>query len=372
MLTKLKLKDFQSHKDTEFNFDMGLNVITAPSGTGKTALFRALYYLFKNKPTNVKFQRRPDAKSFTIEAELDGHTYIRKKGEKVNEYSLDNKKWEDIGTTIPQEVLDTSNIKPIEFNEDTIFDVQFSRQFDPHFLLFESGSTKSKFLNRLSGSYIVDLAIKNVASDIGTQNKLKTEIENKKNESIKQRNYYAEILQPFSTVLDKIKEKYHIIKVSAERLSKLKELFNDLKYCREKIDSLNKQQAFFKKVNLEGFDFKINRLNNLYNLNNDYQNTQKRLKNAQDLIFSIDRLPILSLEQKIQKYANLVNLKAEYDNYHSKINDLAEKTIKVDTEINNLLNSYSSELEKQKICPTCGRTITKSCIDKILKGITNG
>ena len=372
MLTKLKLKDFQSHKNTEFNFGPGLNVIVAASGFGKTATFRALYYLFKNKPTNVKFQRRPDAKSFTIEAELDGHTYIRKKGEKVNEYSLDNKKWEDIGTTIPQEVLDTSNIQPIAFNEDTVFDVQFSRQFDPHFLLFESGSTKSKFLNRLSGSYIVDLAIKNIANETGNQNKAKTELENKKTESIKQRNYYAEILQPFSNVLTKIKEKYHIVKMSKERLDKLKEVFNDLKYCREKLALYNRQQAFFKKVNLEGFDFRINRLNNLYSLYNDYQNTQKRLKNAQDLIFSIDRLPILSLEQKVLKYANLLNLKAEYNDCQKKINEINQKTIRVDTEINNLLDSYSSELEKQKICPTCGRTITKSCIDKILKEITNG
>ena len=369
MLTKLKLKDFQSHKDTQFDFDEGLNVITAHSGAGKTATFRALYYLFKNKPTNVKFQRRPDAKSFTIEAELDNHTYIRKKGEKVNEYILDSKKWEDIGTTIPQEVLDTSNIKPIEFNEETTFDVQFSRQFDPHFLLFESGSTKSKFLNRLSGSYIVDLAIKDIHTNINTQTKLKADLEAKKDESIKQRNYYAEIMQPFSTVLDKIKEKYHLIKTSAERLNKLKSIFEDLKYCREKLSFFNKQQAFFKKVNLEGFDFRITRLANLYKLREDCQNTNKSLEFARKTIFDIDRLPLHSLEQKIARYANLIDLRSNYNTYTSQITEINKKLNLFDKEVDNLVKSYEQELEAQKICPTCGREITKSCIDKIKKSL---
>lgn len=38
----LKLKNFQSHKDTYMEFADGLNVIVAPNNTGKSVLFKAL------------------------------------------------------------------------------------------------------------------------------------------------------------------------------------------------------------------------------------------------------------------------------------------------------------------------------------------
>lgn len=367
MLTKLKLKDFQSHKNTEFNFGEGLNVICGSSGFGKTAVFRSLFYLFKNKPTNVKFQRRPDAKSFSIEAELDGHTYKRTKGEKVNSYELDNKKWEDIGTNIPKEVIDLANIKPIQFNEDTSFDVQFSKQFDPHFLLFESGAVKAKFLNRLSGSYIVDLAIKNVATDISTNTKTKEEMDQTKAELTQQINYYKEIITPFSTVLDKIKGKYTLLKDSNDRLEKLKGVFKDLTYCREKIQEYRKQEAFFSKVNLEGFDFRFNRLSNLYDLRASYQNISNRLKFAQKSISSVDGLQLPILEQKTARYANLVALKQEYDNAAANVKYIRQQIDNLDKEIQNNIGAYIDGLKEQNICPTCGRTITKACIDKITK-----
>lgn len=369
MLTKLKLKDFQSHKNTEFTFGAGLNVITAPSGTGKTAMFRALYYLFKNKPNNVKFQRRPDAKSFTIEAELDGHIFKRVKGDGVNSYQLDNKKWEDIGINIPQEAIEVANIKPIQFNEETSFDVHFSKQFDPHFLLFESGSNKSKFLNRISGSYIVDLAIKNVLSDINENNKQKEELQLKKGELQNQITYYSDIIQPFSVVLDKIKDKFNILKVSKERLDKLKSVYNDLLYCRKNIEKYRKQQSFFDKVNLEGFDFRFDRLSKLYNLNSEYKNTQQWLKYAQGSILGIERLQLPVLEGKIARYSNLVELKGGYNTTCQQIQSIQAQIDTLDKTIKETVDSYAKELEAQKICPTCGRNITKTCIDKIIKDI---
>lgn len=368
-IEKTEIKDtYDMMCDTFHNFVAnGLLV----HNSGKTATFRALYYLFKNKPTNVKFQRRPDAKSFTIEAELDGHTYKRTKGEKVNSYELDNKKWEDIGTNIPQEVIDLANIKPIQFNEDTSFDVQFSKQFDPHFLLFESDAVKAKFLNRLSGSYIVDLAIKNVATDISTNTKTKEEMDQAKTELTQQINYYKEILTPFSTVLGKIKEKYALLKDSNDRLGKLKSIFKDLSYCREKIQECKKQEAFFSKVNLEGFDFRFNRLSSLYDLRTNYQNVNNRLKFAQKSISSIDGLQLPTLEQKTARYANLVALKQEYSSAITNINYIKEQIDNLDKEIQNNIGAYIDGLKEQNICPTCGRTITKACIDKIAKELRN-
>jgi exonuclease SbcC len=47
-IQKLKIKNFQSHHDTEIEFGPGINVITGTSDAGKTSILRAIMFVLYN------------------------------------------------------------------------------------------------------------------------------------------------------------------------------------------------------------------------------------------------------------------------------------------------------------------------------------
>ena len=45
-LVYIEIVNFQSHANTKLNFDEGVNVIIGPSDSGKTAVIRAMKWIF--------------------------------------------------------------------------------------------------------------------------------------------------------------------------------------------------------------------------------------------------------------------------------------------------------------------------------------
>jgi exonuclease SbcC len=56
-IKKLSLRNFQSHRETDLEFSPGLNIIVGPSDQGKSAIIRALRWLFYNEPRGTGFIR---------------------------------------------------------------------------------------------------------------------------------------------------------------------------------------------------------------------------------------------------------------------------------------------------------------------------
>ena len=50
MITKIEIKNFQSHKNTVLEFDKGVNVICGESDNGKSAVIRAIRWVVENYP----------------------------------------------------------------------------------------------------------------------------------------------------------------------------------------------------------------------------------------------------------------------------------------------------------------------------------
>ena len=55
MLKKLTINNFQSWKKTTIKWHKGVNVIIGKSDKGKSALFRSMYFLIKNRPLGDGF-----------------------------------------------------------------------------------------------------------------------------------------------------------------------------------------------------------------------------------------------------------------------------------------------------------------------------
>ena len=51
MLTQIKIKNFLSHKNAIIDLHEGVNALIGETGAGKSAIFKALDWLFQNKPS---------------------------------------------------------------------------------------------------------------------------------------------------------------------------------------------------------------------------------------------------------------------------------------------------------------------------------
>ena len=50
MIHSIKIQNIQSHKDTQLEFNPGINAIVGSSNNGKSAILRALYWVVYNRP----------------------------------------------------------------------------------------------------------------------------------------------------------------------------------------------------------------------------------------------------------------------------------------------------------------------------------
>lgn len=176
MLVRAVIENFQSHKKTVLEFHPGINIITGPSDSGKSAIRRALEWNFTNRPVGTKFvsdwNKDPDDdKGSPIEPtsvllEFDDASIERtRKGTKPddNQYKISGLNLGAIGKDAlpPPEVLKAWNI-----NESN-----FSGQHDPPFLLSIPAGQVAEYLNRSVRLELIDEALTRADVDKRALNK---------------------------------------------------------------------------------------------------------------------------------------------------------------------------------------------------------
>lgn len=408
MLESIHLKDFQSHVDTTIELDPLFNIICGASGTGKSAIIRALKYLaFNNAGTGEV--RCPDAKSYVIDVKVNKHTITREKGESVNSYTVDGNTFIDVNRDVPPSVANALNIKQVPL--DTTFDlvIQFADQMDAPFMLSEKDSIKMKFLNILSGTNAVDLAAKEATQLVKENTKISKETtERLKVLQEQKKQLEAELLKVknINKYLKKKTEELTELKAQVEPLNKLQDqanyLFNayskirlmsqicaqlDLNKLGAEIDRLiNLTKLFAKKTDfnsryikvrefsrtlndltVDGIDYKIDKLISLKTVSNDVSDLKAKyfaLKEIHTLLGSVDISKIEDMLNKLEGADALANryisIKQELSAVGVMKNDLAAK---LDTEV----VTYKNLLMQEQVCPLCGNALTKNCVDEALK-----
>jgi exonuclease SbcC len=159
MLKKIRLKNFQSHKDTELVLDEKITAITGTSDAGKSSILRAIKFLATNRPRGTAFISHNKTKT-EVQLEFDGTTISRKRGKSINNYELGNQSFNVVKSDVPDEVTQFLN-----FAETTI-----QSQHDKYFLLQNTAGEVAKKLNKVANLDIIDHVMREVNSDI-TENK---------------------------------------------------------------------------------------------------------------------------------------------------------------------------------------------------------
>lgn len=168
-IKSLELRDFQTHKRTKIDFSPHFNVIIGATRSGKSSVVRALDFLLYNNW--YEDYQRFGSKYTEIKAVLSNNTTVtRTKSKKINKILLTSNKtkpqrFEAFGTHLPTEVMKTLGVFPIEIDAKEPILANIANQDDPLFLLYSTGTERTKVLSRLSGLHWIDFALKDLNKD---------------------------------------------------------------------------------------------------------------------------------------------------------------------------------------------------------------
>jgi len=215
-LKELKVADFQTHSSTSIEFSPYFNVIVGSTRSGKSSIVRALDFLLYNNW--YEDYQRFDSKYTEITAKLSsGKIIIRQKSLKVNKILLtdgkETQRFEAFGTTLPPEITSALGVMPIDIGvKDPLF-ANIANQDDPLFLLYTSGTDRTRVLSKLSGLHWIDYALRDLSKDRRTKS---SEVQFLQENNIQ----LLDKLKAFKN----IKDLRETVAYEQERLSKLKKV----------------------------------------------------------------------------------------------------------------------------------------------------
>lgn len=298
-LKKLTIENFQSHRYSEIEFsENGFNVIIGETDSGKTAIFRALYYLFFNKYQGDWFISTGET-GCCITAELsDGSIISRIKTPSKNQYiSIINGEkeiYEGFRNKIPEEIVKLHGLQYLYLDETVKISLNISEQLDSHAILNLTPGYKAKLLGVLSGVEEVD-----------------------------------EALRINGTYITKKDASIQSCKSDISRLENDLSQYENLSDIKEKIDNID--------VKLNKLKHLQTKINNIYKIKYNFEENEKEIVITKHKLEKLKILPKLKfncsvLENKSYRVTSLSKLSSQFTNINnsmSKCTLILDKTNKL-------------------------------------------
>lgn len=349
MIKELKIKNIQSHKNTNIELSTGLNVFIGETDGGKSAILRALRYLFYNKPDGDSLiSNWSDSCSITCITE-EGVEYERSRSKNTNKYRKDKQVFEAFKRDIPEEIQIGLNITEINLQQ----------QFDSHFLLSETSGKIALHFNKIAGLDIIDKSRSQITTELKSVNKrvqfekleikkyknklkqlpdlkkLKAGIEELENLENTKQNLISEI-NGIRLLVQKIKKVQHNKQIAGEEILPEKEIniILDLYTQQEKINNIT------------------SKLNNIVTTLRKNNKKKIQIKQTIQIEKRIDIILSMYIKQK-ELYGNWFVLQNLYKNIRTTKKELKTK--------GHLLKILEKDYNKNlpKICPLCEQKIIK-------------
>lgn len=149
MIESLKMAGFQPHKDKVVIFDLLATSFVGPNDAGKSAILRALGFVFLNDPSAAKEVVNWDLTKAIVTLKVDGKKVKRVRGKRDNYYALNGRKFKDLRSGPPKLIQDILRVG----------DVNFQGQFDRHFWFSDTPGKVSKHLNEIVHLNDIDAAL---------------------------------------------------------------------------------------------------------------------------------------------------------------------------------------------------------------------
>lgn len=351
MIGSIEFENFQSHENSILKFSPGINAITGPSDSGKSAVLRAFYWVVNNRPSGESFisywakndkgkQIKPTfVKIINQKGEME-----RRRDSSFNGYIenvLDGEKeLEAVRTDVPEEVQSFFNLS----------EVNIQKQMDAPFLLSETSGEVARFFNRIIKLDEIDTALSLIDSKKRTSNNtiknLQFQIE--ENEKSLKKYEWIEKTEPLiekwekinnkinekTTLKNNVEESIQQMEFNTYKMKKLTPLIN----LQDKVDEIQK-------INVN-IGIKDSELVNLKSSLDNWEITQLNIEKTK---------PLLELETSVDKLLNLMEeiqeLSEKKENYSKSLENFQEISQKIP-----IISKELKTLEKQlpDVCPLCG------------------
>jgi len=162
MIRKLRLRNFQGHKDSILDFGPGINTITGENDSGKTSIFRSVSWVKDNRPLGTSFIRKNQDGDAIVDIESDNDSVSRIRGKNTNEYRISGveKPFDSFGANPPSDILEALNLE----------DVNIQSQLDQPFLVLSPPGQVAQHIRSISGLDILDKAVSALKGKITSKN----------------------------------------------------------------------------------------------------------------------------------------------------------------------------------------------------------
>ena len=344
MIDSIRIRNIQSHKDTELNLHPGVNVIIGSSNNGKTAVLRALYWSIYNRPLGIDnlcshwaLDDKGNIKEeMSVEVRKGENVLVRRKTKNVNQYVLNGNELNAIKTDVPPEVKNFYKL-----NETNI-----QRQQDAPFLVSSSSSEVARYFNGIARLDVIDSVLSYAEQ---TKRKERSSIEDvekrieeqdKLHESFAWTEKVGELLDKIDRLIEKEES------LEKERTSLIENLVKYEKYSKEieELSIVNKGEEYIKvfEKNQEKQELLITDINKM---KNDFKQYDKHME-------------IISMKLPATKWASCETITHELEQTETEWNNLKADLYNFAT-YSNTIESCNNKIEEYKamlpeICPLCG------------------
>lgn len=422
----IEIENFQSHSHTKLVLDEGVNVIIGPSDSGKTAVIRAMKWIFFNEPSGTDIIKKGETSAKVTLKLNTGVKIIRGRDKSKNYYEIVTKdgevqRFEGFGLNVPQEVIDITGMNKIDLGNIKM-SLNISEQLESPFLITDSPSIKANALGKLAGVDIIDKALGILSKDIyeinNDRKSIEKEIKNQESflESFKyldEEKVKIERLENIFHQVDEFKSKLSILTNLEKKYTKNLEKTNETKEYLKKFKNLDELSILYEKLilkenNLKIYlnlnnrlvytDSKIKELNlflekvdtdkvydiysksfeineklekyklaykNFTNINNQIRRLENILKKYPDTVH-LDKLALELSHLNIKK-EKMESLKVKYDHINQKLNEGNKYITKLISNYKAAVNTYIELLKESGTCPICYNKIDDKHIESILK-----
>lgn len=334
MIDKVLLENFQCHERLSLKFDAGITTIVGASDEGKSAILRALRWVFFNQPRGDDFVRW-GAKWVRVRVKLDGRTLIRQRCGGENLYKLDDQEYRAFGTGVPEQIKELLRLS--EYN--------FQGQHDPPFLVGLSAPELARQLNRLVDLDVIDTVMSKLESRI-RKSKCEEDI-------VCSRLRDAECREQSTRYALELDEQLKQLESSEVQIAKLKNRV----FCLSGLIRVISDNLY----RLGGLKELLEETRRLVQLGDSIGHYQSRVERLGDLLANIDQLQRKAQIRvpNLQKLTELATQCKDLAARWSHLSDLVTgiKRLQEDFKSNLTALQVARELireETKGVCPVCG------------------
>jgi len=346
MIKKLKIQNFQSHKETELSFNPGMNVIVGTSDSGKTTIIRALRWVSFNRPGGDEFRSNwgGDTK---IELKTKEGQVIRTKTNSENSYQLNDIVFKAFGQDVPEEIKTVLNLD----------ETNVQLQMDSPFLLSDTPGSVALHFNKIAKLDKIDTGLSNVQKKL---NQLSKELQFTEKEITAKTTDLAgfENIQQIETEINKIEKLEEKRIQTGQNAFQLEELTIKTERLQIKIKEKSKVLTYEKKVNV---------ILELYTSQRSISEKRKQLKKlALNLYYK--QQDILKIENEVKAEKDIDKIILLYENKQKSAASLTKLSKLYQSITNNKISQEKQEnrlkiIEKEfhdnmpEVCPLCNQKI---------------